>query len=152
MIKTYYVTADVDRAATAAELKEIGVGRARVFAGRVKAIIAAETPKDACEKGRECIAGCINPGLLVANVGCMPVADAKKLGDDAVYKSYPTTTWLLYYRIKAGMTQAQLAEKSGVNVRQIQRVELGESEAGNLTASNLIALADALGVDVKSLV
>ena len=51
----------------------------------------------------------------------------------------------------AELTQASLAEKSGVNVRQIQRVELGEAEAGNLTARNLIAIADVIGVDVKSL-
>ena len=52
----------------------------------------------------------------------------------------------------ANMTQAQLADKSGVNVRQIQRVETGEAAAGNLTAVNLIALADALEVDAKSLI
>ena len=51
----------------------------------------------------------------------------------------------------AGMTQAQLAEASGVNIRQIQRVELGEAEAGNLTAKNLISVADALGVDARDL-
>ena len=52
----------------------------------------------------------------------------------------------------AGMTQAELAEASGVNIRQIQRVELGEAEAGNLTAKNLISIADALHVDVRRLV
>ena len=50
------------------------------------------------------------------------------------------------------LTQAELAKASGVNIRQIQRVELGEAEAGNLTAKNIIALADALGVDVRSLI
>lgn len=60
-------------------------------------------------------------------------------------------TKLEWSRRMAGLTQAQLAEKSGVNIRQIQRVELGEAEAGNLTAKNLIAIADALGVDVKFL-
>ena len=58
---------------------------------------------------------------------------------------------LEWSRRMAEMTQASLAERSGVNVRQIQRVELGESEAGNLTARNLIAIADVLGVDAKSL-
>ena len=82
----------------------------------------------------------------------MPVAAAKEMGDDNIYKGYPTTTWLLYYRLKAGLTQSELAKKSGVNIRQIQRVELGEAEAGNLTAKNLIAIADALGVDVRSLI
>lgn len=60
-------------------------------------------------------------------------------------------TKLEWSRRMAEMTQANLAEKSGVNIRQIQRVELGESDAGNLTARNLIAIADVLGVDAKSL-
>lgn len=55
-------------------------------------------------------------------------------------------------RITAGFTQQQLADASGVNVRQIQRVENGESEAGNLTARNLLSIADALGVDPRSLI
>lgn len=54
-------------------------------------------------------------------------------------------------RRSVGMTQMQLSQKSGVNVRQIQRVELGEAEAGNLTAANLVALADALEADIKDL-
>lgn len=58
---------------------------------------------------------------------------------------------LEWARRSAGMTQAQLAAASGVNSRQIQRVELGEALAGNLTASNLLALADALGVDPHDL-
>ena len=61
-------------------------------------------------------------------------------------------TKLEWSRRVEGLTQAQLAEASGVNIRQIQRVELGEAETGNLTARNLIAIADALGVDVRSLI
>lgn len=61
-------------------------------------------------------------------------------------------TKLEWSRRMAGMTQAQLAEKSGVNIRQIQRVELGEAEAGNLTARNLLSIADALGVDARDLI
>ena len=59
---------------------------------------------------------------------------------------------LEWSRRAEGLTQAELAEASGVNSRQIQRGELGEAEAGNLTAKNIIALADALGVDVRSLI
>lgn len=55
-------------------------------------------------------------------------------------------------RKAARMTQQQLADQSGVNVRQIQRVESGESLAGNLTAKNLIAIADALSVDPHNLI
>ena len=61
-------------------------------------------------------------------------------------------TKLEWSRRMAGMTQAELAEASGVNIRQIQRVELGEAEAGNLTAKNLISIADALRVDIRRLV
>lgn len=54
-------------------------------------------------------------------------------------------------RIAAGLTQNELADLSGVNARQIRRVEIGEAEAGNLTAKNLLAIADALGVDPHTL-
>lgn len=148
---TYYVTADLDRAPTVQEEKEIGVPRAKIYLGRVKAIICADSIKDACARGRKCIEGCIQEGRMINNIGCMPVADAKKLGDDEIYKSYPTTTWLLYYRLKSGMTQAELARKSGVYIRQIQKVESGEIETGNMAAKNLLALADALGIDAKDL-
>ena len=60
-------------------------------------------------------------------------------------------TKLEWSRRMADMTQSELAKKSGVNIRQIQRVELGEAEAGNLTAKILLAIADALGVDAKFL-
>lgn len=61
-------------------------------------------------------------------------------------------TKLEWARLSAGMGLKQLSESSGVNVRQIQRVELGEAEAGNLTARNLLAIADAIGVDARSLI
>lgn len=61
-------------------------------------------------------------------------------------------TKLEWYRRGAGLSQQELATKSSVHVRQIQRVELGESEAGNLTAKNLLALADVLGVDPHALI
>lgn len=60
-------------------------------------------------------------------------------------------TKLEWARRMAGVTQTELAAKSGVNIRQIQRVEIGEAEAGNLTARNLLAIADALGADMRTL-
>lgn len=54
-------------------------------------------------------------------------------------------------RKAAGMKLTELSKKSGVGLRQIQRVERGEAEAGNLTARNLLAIADALGIDPKEL-
>lgn len=149
---TYYVTADLDRAPTEQETKEIGVPHAKIFLGRVKAIICADSIKDACARGSKCISGCIKEGRTISNVSCMPVAAAKEMGDDEIYKSYPTTTWLLYYRLKSGMTQAELSKKSGVYIRQIQKVESGEIETGNMSAKNLIAIADVLGVNPKDLI
>ena len=61
-------------------------------------------------------------------------------------------TKLEWARLAAGMGQKELAENAGVNVRYIQNVELGKSEAGNMTARNLLALADALGVEPRSLI
>ncbi len=61
-------------------------------------------------------------------------------------------TNLEWYRRKARLSIKELAEQSGVNSRLIQYVEQGTSEAGNMTAKNLIAIADAMGVDVKKLV
>lgn len=58
---------------------------------------------------------------------------------------------LAYLRTCAGLTQQALSASSGVNIRQIQRVESGESEAGNLTLRNAVAIADALGADVRDL-
>lgn len=149
---TYYVAADLDRAPTGAEQREIAVPRAKIFTGRVKAIVSAESVQDACAKGRRCLEGCVADGIEISNVGCMPIADAKALGDEPIYKSYRTVTWLLYYRIRSGMTQSGLAEASGVNLRQIQKIEAGDILAENVTAKNLIAIADALGVDVRDLI
>lgn len=55
-------------------------------------------------------------------------------------------------RLAAGLKQTELAEMSGVNVRQIQRVESGESDIQNLTAKNLLPLCKALGVAPEELV
>lgn len=54
-------------------------------------------------------------------------------------------------RTAKNMTQKQLADGSGVNIRQIQRIENGDSDMSNITLGNAIKLADALGVDVKEL-
>lgn len=58
---------------------------------------------------------------------------------------------LLAIRTAKGLTQAKLAALSGVNVRQIRRIEIGEAKIGNITLDNALALASALGVDVSEL-
>ena len=59
---------------------------------------------------------------------------------------------LKFQRVAVGMTQAQLAEASGVNVRQIQRVESGRSKEENMTAKNILAIADVLDIDPHYLI
>lgn len=61
-------------------------------------------------------------------------------------------TKLEWARRGAGLTQQQLADAAGANIRLVQKVEGGEAEAGNLTARNLLSLADALGVDPRELI
>lgn len=61
-------------------------------------------------------------------------------------------TKLEWARRAAGLEQQQLADVAGVNIRLVQKVEGGEAKAENLTAKNILALADALGVEVRDLI
>jgi len=54
-------------------------------------------------------------------------------------------------RKSAGLTQKALADASGINIRQIQKIESGEVQIGNITLKNAKALADALHVSIDSL-
>lgn len=58
---------------------------------------------------------------------------------------------VLYNRSVMGMTQRELAEKSGINIRQIQKYESGEYDTGNMTLKNAVALAHALECSVDDL-
>ena len=61
-------------------------------------------------------------------------------------------TNLEWQRRMAQMSIKELAEKSGVNMRLIQNVELGSSDVGNMTAKNLLAIAATLDVEPKELI
>ena len=58
---------------------------------------------------------------------------------------------VLYQRTAMEMTQKELAEKTGINIRLIQKYESGESSTGNMSLKNAILLADALECKVKDL-
>ena len=53
---------------------------------------------------------------------------------------------LEWYRLVNNMSVTELADASGVALRLIQR-----AERGNMTARNVLAIADALGVDPHDL-
>ena len=59
---------------------------------------------------------------------------------------------LVTAREAAGLTQKQLAEASGVNIRQIQRIENGEAKPENITLKNALAIADVLHIDPRKLI
>ena len=54
-------------------------------------------------------------------------------------------------RAALGLTQKELAERSKINIRQIQKYEYGEYDTGKMMLRNAIALADALECDVREL-
>lgn len=56
-----------------------------------------------------------------------------------------------YKRTAAGMTQKELAEKAGLNIRQIQKYENGEIEIRSMSLGKALAIADVLECEVKEL-
>lgn len=61
------------------------------------------------------------------------------------------TSKLARLRVAAGLGQKELAEASGVNIRQIQSFESGERNISNATLKNAIRLADTLGIHPREL-
>ena len=55
-------------------------------------------------------------------------------------------------RTAKGMTQAKLAELSGINARQLRKIETGEIKTKNITIGTITALAHALGVEIEDLI
>lgn len=55
-------------------------------------------------------------------------------------------------RKAAGMSQAQLAHESGVNVRMIQHYEQGVKDINQAAVATVIKLADALGCDIRQII
>ena len=51
---------------------------------------------------------------------------------------------LYIIRTSKGMTQTKLAELSGINARQIRKIESGEIKTRNITVGTITALAHAL--------
>lgn len=54
-------------------------------------------------------------------------------------------------RRAAKLTQKQLADAAGIDIRNMQRYESGEFDVANMSLSIAVKIADALGVDAKKL-
>ena len=58
---------------------------------------------------------------------------------------------LQFFRQQTEMTPQHLADAAGVNVSQIRKLESGEISIENVSAKNLLAIADALNIDPHKL-
>ena len=58
---------------------------------------------------------------------------------------------LVVLRTARGLTQQQLADASGLNIRMIQKFESGERSLKTARADTLMAVAEALGVKIEKL-
>lgn len=56
------------------------------------------------------------------------------------------------YRKKQGLTQADLANCAGLNIRQIQKIENGEVRTENITLKTMQAIAQALNAKIDDLI
>lgn len=56
------------------------------------------------------------------------------------------------YRKKQGLTQADLANRAGLNIRQIQKIENGEVRTENITLKTMQAIAQVLNAKIDDLI
>lgn len=56
------------------------------------------------------------------------------------------------YRKKQGLTQTDLANRAGLNIRQIQKIENGEAKTENITLKTMQAIAQAFSVKIDDLI
>lgn len=56
------------------------------------------------------------------------------------------------YRKKQGLTQTDLANRAGLNIRQIQKIENDEAQTENVTLKTMQAIAQALNAKIDDLI
>lgn len=100
--------------------------------------------------------------IIEAAVGAADMAESGKKCDDAYILSYYKTKYYLYlkgkvpalkkYRIRAGLTQAEVAEKASISTRQYQRYEAKDSSLGDTCSSMVETIARTVGAEPEDLV
>ena len=90
--------------------------------------------------------------MLMDVYGVLHEADPSKAVDvfDQIMAQQGETN-LAYYRKMKGLSQSQLAKASGVSIRSIQLFEQRRNNINNAQYNHLIAIARALGCEVKDL-
>lgn len=61
-------------------------------------------------------------------------------------------TKLQEVRLEAGLSQSQLAEKSGISIRTLQSWESGARDIRKAAVETVIALAEALGCNINDII
>lgn len=56
------------------------------------------------------------------------------------------------YRKKQGLTQTDLANRAGLNIRQIQKIENDEVQTENVTLKTMQAIAQSLNAKIDDLI
>lgn len=56
------------------------------------------------------------------------------------------------YRKKQGLTQTDLANRAGLNIRQVQKIENEEVQTENVTLKTMQAIAQAFNVKIDDLI
>lgn len=56
------------------------------------------------------------------------------------------------YRKKQGLTQTDLANRAGLNIRQVQKIENDEVQIENVTLKTMQAIAQALNAKIDDLI
>lgn len=56
------------------------------------------------------------------------------------------------YRKKQGLTQTDLANRAGLNIRQIQKIENDEVQTENVTLKTMQAIAQVLNAKIDDLI
>lgn len=56
------------------------------------------------------------------------------------------------YRKKQGLTQADLANRAELNIRQIQKIENGEAKTENITLKTMQAIAQVFNIKIDDLI
>ncbi len=95
----------------------------------------------------------ISPETMIRMYDTLHEADVSRfvINLDATLKEYYKQSAIARYRAYHRLSQAMLAEKSGVNIRIIQSYEQGMRDINKAQASTVIKLADALGCEPKEL-
>lgn len=66
--------------------------------------------------------------------------------------STKNTTRVARLRCERGLTQAALAEGTGINIRTVQKIESGEQKIETVSLAVALRIADFLGVHPRELI